>query len=180
MYIISQNKQVVTNILDPVFIGDYNNNIFKIENKECYFGTYTSIEKAKKVLGNIVFYLKQDISNFIYELPQDDEIDDLKWEIINKDSQDTIIQTKLISQEYAGKLEIKLNEFLLKISNKKIIEIKYNTSHNPHVQNVLYTALIIYEDKVVKNKEIKKEDIIAVEIPSTDRKIYNIKEEIII
>lgn len=110
-------------------------------------------------------------------MPKDDEVDNLKWEIINENNQDIIIKTKLISQ-YVKDFNIELNDFLLKISDKKIIEIKYATHDmSSEYKSVLYTALIIYEDKVIKNKVIKKEDIIAVEIPNVERKIYNIKEE---
>lgn len=175
MFIYSQRKSLLSSF-NSLYI-EYNDseNNYEIGNKEYIFGIYNSQEKAKKVIENIIFYFKQGILNFTYEMPQDEEVDNLKWEIVNKTESKYNIKIKIFKviknneDGFDNNVDNEVNDFTI---DKDVIEIKYINAN----REVYPRIMVIYKERNISKNIINKNDIAAVEILNTRRKIYNINE----
>ncbi len=179
MYIVLQDKsKIYFEISKYLRIVENSSGFFKIEDNDApFFGIYSSEEKTKKVLENMIFYLEQGIPNFVYRMPKDDEeVDNLTWEIINKNEDEFITKIKIFktiknnADGFDNNVDNEVNNFT---ADKDVIEIKYINA----VKDIINPRImVIYKEKNIPKNIINKNDIVAVEISNTGRKIYNINE----
>lgn len=136
-----------------------------IETNSFYLGEYSK-ESAKKVLQHIAYCIQEYAdSNFIYEMPLEEEVASLKFQIKNKKK---ALRVKKIAKTTTGKIDEQINQFLEENNIQDIIDIKSSD----------YDVLILYNEPVEQQPNvIEKKDIVAIELPNTERKIYNIVEE---